>query len=90
MDVPFFNDDCVEAFEILRKSLISGRIVQPPEWNLPFKNMCDACDFAIGAILGQRVDKKLNVIHYASRSLDSAQRNYATTDKEFLAVCVCM
>ena len=48
--------------------------------------MCDASDYVVGAILGQRVDKKLNVIHYASKTLDSAQRNYATTEKEFLAV----
>src|SRR3972149_449113 len=48
--------------------------------------MCDASDYAVGAVLGQRVDKKLNVIHYASKTLDSAQRNYATTEKEFLAV----
>ena len=48
--------------------------------------LCDASDYAVGAVLGQRVDKKLNVIHYASKTLDSAQRNYATTEKEFLAV----
>src|ERR1043165_9514950 len=48
--------------------------------------MCDASDFAVGAVLGQRVDKKLNVIHYASNTLDSAQMNYATTEKEFLGV----
>src|SRR3954463_3211810 len=48
--------------------------------------MCDASDFAVGVVLGQRVDKKLNVIHYASKTLDSAQKNYATTEKEFLAV----
>src|ERR1043165_5207099 len=48
--------------------------------------MCDASDFAIGAVLGQRVDKKLNVIHYASKMLDSAQKNYATIEKEFFAV----
>src|SRR3954454_24942349 len=48
--------------------------------------MCDASDFAVGAVLGQRVDKKLNVIHYASKTLDSAQKNYATIEKEFLAV----
>ena len=41
--------------------------------------MCDASDFAVGAVLGQRVDKKLNVIYYASKTLDSAQKNYATT-----------
>ena len=48
--------------------------------------MCDASDYAVGVVLGQRVDKKLNAIHYASKTLDSAQRNYATTGKEFLAV----
>ena len=48
--------------------------------------MCDASDFAVGAILGQRVDKNLNVIHYASKILDSSHKNYATTEKEFLAV----
>ena len=42
--------------------------------------------WVISAVLGQRVDKKLNVIQYASKTLDSAQRNYATTEKEFLAV----
>src|ERR1041385_2627123 len=48
--------------------------------------MCDASDFVVRTVLGQRVDKKLNVIHYASKTLDSAQKNYATTEKEFLAV----
>ena len=48
--------------------------------------MCDASDYAVGAFLGRRIDKKLNVIHYASKTLDSAQRNYVTTEKEFLVV----
>jgi hypothetical protein len=61
-------------------------LVQPLDWNLPFEIICDASDYAIGAILGQRVDKKLNVIHYASKTLGSAQRNYVTTEKEFLVV----
>ncbi|KAK1670258.1 hypothetical protein QYE76_058417 [Lolium multiflorum] len=86
-DVPFvFDDDCKEAFETLKKALTTAPIVEPPDWNLPFEIMCDASDFAIGAVLGQRVDKKLNVIHYASKTLDAAQRNYATTEKELLAV----
>src|SRR3954468_17557057 len=86
-DVPFdFDDDCKEAFEVLKKALITSLIVQTPDWNLPFEIMCDASDFAVGAVLGQRVDKKLNVIHYASKTLDSAQKNYATTEKELLAV----
>jgi hypothetical protein len=48
--------------------------------------MCDASDFYMGAVLGQRVDKRLNVIHYASKTLDVARKNYATTEKEFLSV----
>jgi hypothetical protein len=86
-NVPFvFDDDCKEAFETLKKALTTAPIVQPPDWNLPFKIMCDASDFAVGAILEQCIDKKLNVIHYASKTLDAAPKNYATTEKEFLAV----
>ncbi|KAK1618932.1 hypothetical protein QYE76_024449 [Lolium multiflorum] len=86
-DVPFvFDDDCKEAFETLKKALTTAPVVEPPDWNFPFEIMCDASDFAVGAVLGQRVDKKLNVIHYASKTLDAAQRNYATTEKELLAV----
>ncbi|KAK1615733.1 hypothetical protein QYE76_021250 [Lolium multiflorum] len=60
-DVPFvFDDDCKEAFETLKKALTTAPIVEPPDWNLPFEIMCDASDFAVGAVLGQRVDKKLN------------------------------
>ena len=66
--------------------MISAPIVQPPDWNLPFEIMCDASDYAIGVVLGQRVDNKLNVVHYASKTLDSAQRNYAITEKVFLPV----
>ena len=48
--------------------------------------MCDASDYAIGAILGQRIDNKPMVIYYVSRTLANAQLNYTTTEKELLAV----
>ena len=48
--------------------------------------MCDASDYAIGVVLGQREDKKAFVIYYASKTLDSSQSNYTTTEKEFLAI----
>ena len=60
--------------------------MQPPDWNQPFEIMCDAIDYAVGAVLGQRKDKKLHAIYYASRTLDEAQINYATTEKELLAI----
>ena len=73
-DIPFvFDEDCKEAFEVLKKALITAPIAQPPDWSLPFEIMCDASDFAVGAVLGQRVDQKLNDIHYASKTLDSSQ-----------------
>ena len=60
--------------------------MQSPDWDLPFELMCDASDYAVGAVLGQRKEKKLHAIYYASKTLDSAQANYTTTEKEFLAI----
>jgi RNase H-like domain found in reverse transcriptase len=67
-----FNQDCVDAFCRLRDALISAPILQPPDWNLPFEIMCDASDYAVGAVLGQRKDKKPYAIYYASKVLDEA------------------
>ena len=89
-DIPFvFDDDCVEAFEILKKALITAPIIQPPDWNLPFEIMCDASDYDVGAVLWQRVDKKLNVIQYASKTLDNA-REIMLLSKRILSSCICM
>ena len=48
--------------------------------------MCDASNLAIGAVLGQRVEGKPYVVYYARKTLNEAQRNYTTTEKELLAV----
>ncbi|CAL8993249.1 unnamed protein product [Prunus brigantina] len=78
--------DCVNAFNILKRELTSAPIIMAPDWSLPFELMCDASDYAIGAVLGQRVNKLAHVIYYASRTLNDAQLNYSTTEKELLAV----
>ena len=86
-DTPFeFTDECLNAFHILKKALLLTPIIQPPDWTLPFEIMCDASDYAIGAVLGQTKDKKHHAIAYASKTLIGAQLNYATTEKELLAV----
>ena len=81
-----FDEDCLKAFEKLRELLTTAPIIQPPNWSQPFELMCDASDYAVGAILGQQIDKLPHVIYYASRTLNNAQLNYSTTEKEFLAV----
>ena len=59
-------------FTLLRKALISAPIIQPPDWSLPFEIMCDASDYAVGAVLGQTKDKKHQAIAYASKMLMGA------------------
>ena len=52
-DAPFdFTDEFLDAFHTLKKALISAPIIQPPDWTLPFEIMCDASDYAVGAVLG--------------------------------------
>ncbi|CAN6567572.1 unnamed protein product [Malus baccata var. baccata] len=86
-DVAFdFNEECEKAFNHLKEMLTSAPIIVPPDWSLPFELMCDASDYALGAVLGQRKDKRPHAIYYASRTLNDAQLNYSTTEKELLAV----
>lgn len=86
-DAPFdFNQNCQDAFLKIKKALISAPILQPLNWSQPFELMCDASDYAVGAVLGQRTDKRAHAIYYASKVLDEAQANYATTKKELLAI----
>nr|GEX38351.1 reverse transcriptase domain-containing protein [Tanacetum cinerariifolium] len=52
----------------------------------PFELMCDAIDFAVGAVLGQRIEKHFRPIHYASKTMTKAESNFTTIEKEMLAV----
>ncbi|CAN6576829.1 unnamed protein product [Malus baccata var. baccata] len=81
-----FTKECTESFKQLKELLTTAPIIVPPDWSLPFELMCDASDYALGAVLGQRKDKRPHVIYYASRTLNDAQLNYSTTEKELLAV----
>ena len=60
--------------------------MRAPYWHLPFEVMCNASDLAVGAVLGQRIEGKPYVVYYASKTLNEAQRNYTTTEKELLMV----
>ncbi|GJY82835.1 reverse transcriptase domain-containing protein [Tanacetum coccineum] len=56
-ETPFiFSTECREAFETLKKKLTEALILVAPDWDLPFETMCDASDFAVGVVPGQRAE----------------------------------
>nr|GEU56923.1 reverse transcriptase domain-containing protein [Tanacetum cinerariifolium] len=86
-ETPFvFYKDCIDAFKTLKKKLTEAPILVVPDWNLPFELICDASDFAIGVVLGQRKTNHFQPIHYASKIMNEAQIHYTATEKEMLAV----
>ena len=80
-----WDSECQQRFEELKAYLTTTPIVRAPNWQLPFEVMCDASDLAVGAVLGQKAEGKSYVVYYASKTLNEAQRNYTTTEKELLA-----
>nr|GEV44096.1 reverse transcriptase domain-containing protein [Tanacetum cinerariifolium] len=84
---PFiFSNECIQAFRTLKEKLTEAPILIAPNWDQPFELMCDASDYAAGAVLGQRVENHFRPIHYASKTMTQAESNYTTTEKEMLAV----
>nr|GEZ49851.1 reverse transcriptase domain-containing protein [Tanacetum cinerariifolium] len=84
---PFiFSNECIQAFRTLKDKLTEAPILIAPNWDQPFELMGDASDFAVGAVLGQRLEKHYRPIHYASKTMNQAEANYTTTEKEMLAV----
>nr|XP_027102989.1 uncharacterized protein LOC113724266 [Coffea arabica] len=76
-DVAFdFTEECKVAFDRLRESLTSPPVIQPPDWSPPFEIMCDASDYAVGAVLGQRIGAKITVFS------DHAALRYLMTKKD--------
>nr|GEY21114.1 reverse transcriptase domain-containing protein [Tanacetum cinerariifolium] len=62
--------------------LTKASILVVPDWKLPFELMCDASEFAIGTVLGQRKTKHFQPIHYASKTMTEAQIHYTMTEKK--------
>nr|GEZ47245.1 reverse transcriptase domain-containing protein [Tanacetum cinerariifolium] len=83
---PFiFSNKCIQAFKTLKDKLTEAPILIAPNWDQPFVLMCDASDFAVGAVLGQRIEKHFRPIYYAIKTMNQAETNYTTTEKEMLA-----
>ncbi|GJX55777.1 reverse transcriptase domain-containing protein [Tanacetum coccineum] len=86
-ETPFvFSNECIDAFNILKKKLTEASILVALDWDLPFEIMYDASDYAVGVVLGQRKTKHFQPIHHASKTMTDAQAHYTTIEKELLAV----
>ena len=81
-----FDESCQNSFEEIKSRLVEAPIMEKPYWNEEFEIMCDASDFAIGALLGQKAEKVFKAKYYASKTFHEALENYSTTEKEILAI----
>ena len=81
-----FDESCQRSFEEIKSRLVEAPIMAKPDWNKEFEIMCDASDYAMGAVLGQRADKVFRAIYYAIKTFNEAQENYSTTEKEMLTI----
>ena len=79
-----FDSECLNVFSLIKTKLVTAPIIIAPDWDLPFKLMCDASDYVVGAVLGQQKNKFFHAI--ASKVLNENQVNYSTTEKELLVV----
>ena len=82
----YFDESCHNSFEEIKSRLVEAPIMAKPDWNREFEIMCDASDFAMGAVLGQKAEKVFKAIYYASKTFNKAQENYSTTEKEMMAI----
>ena len=67
-----FDEKCKCAFEEIKARLIRAPVMATPDWNKEFEIMCDASDYVMGAMLGQRIDKNFKAIYYAIKTFNEA------------------
>ncbi|KAL4127100.1 hypothetical protein QTP88_011298 [Uroleucon formosanum] len=81
-----WTSECQEAFEKLKIILCNEPLLQYPDFEKPFIITCDASNYAVGCVLSQGVIPADLPIAYASRTLNKAEINYSTTEKELVAI----
>ena len=84
-----WTDQCQQAFDTLRRLLVSAPVLAFPDCTREFILDTDASEQGIGAVLSQvHLDGQEHVVAFASRVLSKAERKYSVTRKELLAVIV--
>ena len=82
-----FDDKYLFAFDKLKYALSHAPTIKPPIWDMTFDLICAASDDAVGVTLGQHIGRRFNIIHHASRTLNSAQKNYPKEERESSLLC---
>ena len=67
-----FDESCKATFDEIKSTLVTTPIMVTPDWNKEFEIMCDASDYAMGAILEQRTEKIFKAIYYARKIFNEA------------------
>ena len=67
-----FEESCRYAFEEIKSRLVTSPIMLTPGWNNDFEILCDASDYAMGAVLEQRIEKIFKAIYYANKNFNEA------------------
>ena len=81
-----FDESYLNVLSDLKEKLVSAPIIISPDWNSPFEVMCDASRVALCVVLGQRKNKILHPIYYASKALNEVQKNNTVSEQKLLAV----
>nr|GEW96308.1 reverse transcriptase domain-containing protein [Tanacetum cinerariifolium] len=76
-----FNDECHNAFRLLKEKLTCAPVTVSLNWNFLFELMYDASDFTVGAILGQKDGRNFHPIYFARKTLNATHQNYTITKK---------
>ncbi|GJS71264.1 reverse transcriptase domain-containing protein [Tanacetum coccineum] len=83
-----FSDECIKSFDILRDKLITAPVIIAPNWDLDFELMCDASDYAVGAVLGQWIEKKFRLIYYAMVYTDHSALKYLFSKQDVKPILI--
>lgn len=87
-DVPFIWDTaCQKAFEHLKQLMTEAPLLAFPDFRQSFLLETDASGLGLGAVLSQKQeDGTIRPLAFASRTLQTHERNYGVTELEALGV----
>jgi len=71
-----FDAECLESFSVIKKKLVTAPVIIAPNWDIPFELMCDASDYVVGAVLGQRHEKFFHAIYYENQVISHPFQSY--------------